>query len=93
MTQEETVDFLRTFTQKLVLWVSDDVMVRWSNFRDLIANIDSHTPQENLQMFVRFEELLLAIRRDTGHANKGIQRGGILRLFINDLDTVMPRIG
>lgn len=32
------------------------------------------------------EELLMAIRKDLGHSNKGISRGKILSLFVNDIN-------
>lgn len=84
-TEKETAEFMREFTRKLLLWGSDDVMVKWSALRSTLSEVDTKDQKQSIAMFVRFEDLMLAIRRDTGHANKGIERGDILGLFINDI--------
>jgi hypothetical protein len=38
------------------------------------------------EVMLAFERLLYSIRRDLGHANKGLGRGDLLRTFINDVD-------
>lgn len=38
------------------------------------------------------ENLLLAIRKDMGHKNKGLQQGDILSLFINDVDETLATL-
>lgn len=32
-----------------------------------------------------FEDLMLEIRKDLGHKNKGFEKGDVLSLFINDI--------
>ena len=38
------------------------------------------------------EKIFYAIRHDLGHKNKNLERGDILRLFINDIDEVLEKI-
>jgi hypothetical protein len=39
-----------------------------------------------------FEQVLLVIRRDLGHANKDLARGDLLALWINDIDEVLASV-
>ncbi|WP_431087674.1 hypothetical protein [Paenibacillus sp. 8b26] len=83
MTEQETIKFMSGFTQKLLVWGSDDVIDQWSKYRSMFIkeeNVD--TAKTMFQM----EELLIAIRKDTGHKIKKYNKGDILKLFINDID-------
>lgn len=84
LTEKETVSFLTKFTQKLLFWGSDAVIEGYSKFRRAALTVDP----DNLDPGSLFtiEDLLFAIRRDTGHKNKNLKRGDILALFINDID-------
>ena len=42
--------------------------------------------EAHLKILFEMESLLLAIRKDLGHSNRGTGRGAILGLFINDID-------
>jgi len=74
--------FLKSFTQKLMVWGSDEVVGEWSRLRRSWAKGE----RMSAQSLFEFERLLLAIRRDAGHSNKKLKRGDLLGLFINDLD-------
>lgn len=69
---------------KMMIWASDDVLRKWSEFRSAAINISSDDNHTALMMLMT-EDLILAIRKDLGHRNIQIPRGAILRLFINDL--------
>jgi hypothetical protein len=81
-TTEEVLDFMRRFTQTLMVWGSDDVIKLWSEWRKPFA---SGNPPEGATALFEFEKLLLAIRREFGHKNKGLETGSLLGLFVNDL--------
>jgi uncharacterized membrane protein (DUF485 family) len=83
ITEEEMMRFITIFTQKLIVWGSDDVVTHWSKYKKIYAKED--TPDAMLGMF-QMEKLLLSIRKDTGHKNKSLKKGDILGLFINDID-------
>lgn len=82
MTQEEMMKFFNRFTQKLIVWGSDEVVRLWSNYRREYALKDGNS-MENM---FEFEKLLLAIRKDTGHKNKHIEKADLLGLFVNDIN-------
>ncbi|WP_430109287.1 hypothetical protein [Paenibacillus sp. B1-33] len=82
LTEQEMLKFMSAFTQKLLVWGSDDVVLHWSKYRMMSINDKSDAMENMFQM----EELLYAIRRDTGHKNKKHKKGDILKLFINDID-------
>jgi hypothetical protein len=80
-TQEELVRELAAFTEKILIWGSDDVLRAYSRYRaDAVAGRDP------VEMIGAQEDLFFAIRKDLGHKNKNLPRGTILRLFVNDLD-------
>ena len=76
-------DFYIEFAPSFITWGSDEVILLWSNFRKVAASSDSHATLDS------FERLLLVIRKDIGHKNKGIdQNRTLLAAFINDLDSI-----
>lgn len=77
-TEEEIADFMFPFLQKLIIWGSDDVVLAFVKFRDPAL-------QPNNILFA-VEDIWSAIRKDLGHSNKGISKGMLLRLIINDID-------
>ena len=44
----------------------------------------------NPETLFAFERFMLAMRRDLGHRNRGLGRKDVLRLFITDIDTIVP---
>ena len=89
---EETVEFLRRFTQKALLWASDDVLARYAAFRRSAMTSALTQRLDPLALFV-FEDLLFAFRRDLGYSNKGLKRGDLLAQFILDIDKYLPTTG
>ncbi|MFB5761542.1 hypothetical protein [Paenibacillus medicaginis] len=83
MTEQEVLKFMSGFTQKLLVWGSDDVVLQWSKYRNMFVLEDN--PDTRKTMW-QMEQLLIAIRKDTGHKNKAYKKGDILKLFINDVD-------
>ena len=90
--QEEMVRYFNDFTYDLIIWGSDDVINSWNEFREqAIKHSKKSDPEESeksnpLDSMLSYEKLLLAIRKDTGHKNKNIEKGTLLRMFINDYD-------
>jgi hypothetical protein len=47
---------------------------------------------DSLTILANFEKLLLIIRKDIGHKNKGLEQNKtLLAAFINDLDSIYPK--
>ncbi|MHA2855499.1 hypothetical protein ACXZ7E_16000 [Paenibacillus lautus] len=83
MEEKEMVAFFKEFTQGLLVWGSDGVISKWSDFRvKMVNNKDGF----NERFIIEFEELLLEIRKDTGHKNTKLKKGELLGLFINDIE-------
>jgi hypothetical protein len=78
--EEEVEKFMLSFTQQVIVWGSDKVLQAFYNFKN---HGDSGDGREAV---LRMEDLLLAIRKDLGHANNGLSQGKILGLFINDFE-------
>lgn len=87
-TEKEMTKYFNDFTYQLIIWGSDDVITTWSDFKqDSIKDAKLKKEDRNsIKTMYGFEKVLLAIRKDTGHNNKGFTQGSLLRLFINDLD-------
>ncbi|MCK5899008.1 MAG: hypothetical protein KAG06_08055 [Methylococcales bacterium] len=83
--EKEMIKFMTEITQELVIWGSDEMLDEFYKFRMMsLENIDGNS-ENPYTILTMVEDLLLAIRKDLGHKNKGITRGKILGLFINDL--------
>jgi len=84
-TEQEIIDFMSHFTQRIMVWGSDDVLVAWVKCRR--AAIDEEDIKKNpMKLMILYENLILTIRRDLGHKNKNIGEGDVLALFVNDID-------
>ena len=47
---------------------------------------NSTTQTSNLELLLRYEKMLLNIRKDLGHQNQNLGDGSILGIFIQDID-------
>lgn len=90
MAQEEMIEFLREFTQKMITWGSDDVLKVYCKMRKSLVEQANSPTQSNYGAILLLEEMLYAIRRDLGHKNNGLSQGDVLALFIDDVDTILP---
>jgi hypothetical protein len=66
------------------------VIRAWVDWRYAAAALGDRqqTDAEAIQSMLHLEKLLLTFRHDLGLRNKGLRRGDILRLWVNDL--VLP---
>lgn len=102
LSQDEIIESLNTFTRKVIVWGSPEVVRTYSQFRNkalLAAALQgaAETPQatEASKAFAHaamvdalksFEKLLFAIRADLGHTTGELKERELLRLFVSDLD-------
>jgi hypothetical protein len=87
--ESEILTFMMDFTQEIMVWGSDDVISSWVKFRRIVLN-EAQIKNEPLKSMFIYEELVKSIRKDLGHKNKGIEKGDILALFVNDIDKYLP---
>lgn len=87
--EAEVVQFLTGFTQRIMVWGSDDVLSAWVKFRRQTIQAGAGNGRSMDAIFI-FEDIVKAMRRDLGHRNSGVARGDILALFVNDIDQHLP---
>lgn len=80
-TEVEIIKFFANFTNKIIVWGSDEVLKAYQTMR--FHSLQGKNP---LDVLFLYEKLLLEIRKDLGHKNKDLERGSMLSLFINDID-------
>ncbi len=91
VSEQQGVQFMTEWTQKLVLWGGDAAIKEMSAFWQWTSRLEDAASADPIEWLVRFEDLLLAIRRDLGHSNKGIARGELLGSFVMDAGQYFPR--
>lgn len=84
MDDEKVASFMFGVTPDLTIWASDDVVRRWSLLRRRWANADP-SQEPDASTLYELEALLLSIRSDLGHRNKGLEDGDLLGLWVNDV--------
>lgn len=84
--QQEVTTFIANFSQKLMLWGSDDVIKAYVSWRRTTAS--NPTPSV---MLLALEDLFRAIRLDFGHRNKGLAKGDLLSFIITDTEQILSK--
>jgi hypothetical protein len=87
--EKEVEEFARRFHKKLILWGGDPVVKEYSQFLRLARSASSQGSADKAQqiaLILGFEKVLLAVRADIGHANKGLAKGDLLSVFVTDID-------
>ena len=85
VSEDEMEDFIFNFTEKVMIWGSDDVINAFYNFKKVGANTEI-SGNSDVKIADAIEELILAVRKDLGHSNNGLNKGKLLGLFIVDYD-------
>jgi hypothetical protein len=88
--EKEIIGFLTSYTPKIIMWGSDEVLREFYLFRDISLKVESD-PDKVFDVIRKFEEVLFSIRRDLGHKNKGLKEGNILGLFVNDVEKLLVK--
>lgn len=84
LSEQDLMKFFAETTERLTIWGSDELVRAFGSFKQVCA-----ARPESKDVIFSFERLLFAIRRDLGHKNRGLGRGSILRLFVNDIDSFL----
>jgi hypothetical protein len=84
MTEADMIRFMSDFTQRSMVWASDDVLNAWIKFRGASIN-EAELKQNPFMLMFIYEDVIRAIRRDLGHKNKDLDKGKLLSLFVNDI--------
>lgn len=83
--QSDVETFFGELAQSLQLWGAPPVVKAFNAWRSTTTE-NVAEGEVTLGMFFAYEDLLLETRADLGVSNDGLERGDLLRIFINDLD-------
>jgi hypothetical protein len=85
--QSEVESFFGELAQRLQMWGAPPVIHAFNAWRETAQNaVEGEIPWD---MFFAYEDLLLVTRADLGVSNDTLERGDILRIFINDFDALL----
>jgi hypothetical protein len=86
----EDLEFLYDLQRQMLLYGATPVVVEWVRWmRSIPDKPDEEDADDELRdpsILLRWEHVLLAIRKDLGHDNKGLMPGDLLRVYIADSD-------
>ncbi|MDP3983822.1 MAG: hypothetical protein Q8Q52_02295 [Acidimicrobiia bacterium] len=82
----KVIGYLAQFAREVILWGSSKVVAKYSAFTKTARELPKDAP---LAALLDFERLLLAMREDLGHSNRGLKAGDVLRLFVTDIDSAL----
>ena len=85
-TTQHIVRAFSEWTATLTFWAPDEVVRTWTRFRLSSADLEGTKGEERTEMLFRFEQVLFAMRRDSGYPGTALSRGDLLRLWVNDID-------
>lgn len=80
LTEDQAKAVVAELAEILTIWGSDRVLKSFGDFK--VKTMES---PEAINSLFYIEDLWYAIRKDLGHKNKGLGRGDILRVFVNDI--------
>lgn len=81
---DEMLSDMNDFNQSLTLWGSSKAIRLWDEWR--LATVGKQ-PSASELLFA-MEKVLIQLRRDMGQG-RGLKKGDLLKLFINDVDTLL----
>ena len=88
--EQEMLEFMSSFNQRIMVWGADEVLAAWVKFRKFSVD-ENLMKAEPMRLMFLYEDLIRAIRQDLGHKNRGLGRGDILALFVNDIEKYTGR--
>lgn len=65
------------------------MIIKWIEIREL--NSKSNSNANAIDNLFLLEEVIFLIRKDLGQKNSNLEKGDILRFFINDIDDYVPK--
>lgn len=83
MTEDRVMAVLGEFTEKVMVWGSDEVLRAWVDYR--YSAMQGPSDDDPQAVLYSLEDLLLAFRKDLGLSNKRLKRADLLKLWVNDL--------
>jgi hypothetical protein len=82
--EEETSEFFRDLTTKMLLYGPAPIIKEWIEFR--LRGMSTVSDPTNPTSLLNYERLLLLVRKDLGHDDSELKLGDLLRIYVNDFD-------
>ena len=83
-TEKETLIYFNKFMRSLISWGGDAVLKAFAEFRQI--RVQENSVNFDPKVLFVFENIIYEMRKDLGHSNKGLGKGDILRIMINNFD-------
>jgi hypothetical protein len=80
------VSFFKDLATKMLLYGPTPVVKAWIEWHRTGVSDDP----SNLAGMLAWEKVLFAMREDLGHDNSGLKTGDLLRIYVNDIDELLP---
>lgn len=85
--EKEMLDDIYSFSKKLTLWGSNNVIRKWLDF----TKTSQEQAIESTDNLFVLEEIIFEIRKDMGQKRRGLKKGDILAFFVNDIKDYMTK--
>jgi hypothetical protein len=82
--EEETSEFFKDLTTKMLLYGPAPIIKEWIEFR--LHGMSTANDPTNPTSLLNYEKLLLLVRKDLGHDDTELKLGDLLRIYVNDFD-------
>jgi hypothetical protein len=82
--EEETSEFFKDLTTKMLLYGPAPIIKEWIEFR--LRGMSTASDPTNPTSLLNYEKLLLLVRKDLGHDDSELKLGDLLRIYVNDFD-------
>jgi hypothetical protein len=87
--EEETSEFFKDLTTKMLLYGPATIIKEWIEFR--LHGMSTASDPTNPTSLLNYEKLLLLVRKDLGHDDSDLKLGDLLRIYVNDFDEMYLR--
>jgi hypothetical protein len=87
--EEETSEFFKDLTTKMLLYGPAPIIKEWIEFR--LRGMSTAGDPTNPTSLLNYEKLLLLVRKDLGHDDSELKLGDLLRIYVNDFDEMYLR--
>lgn len=87
--EEETSEFFKDLTTKMLLYGPAPIIKEWIEFR--LHGMSTADDTTNPTSLLNYEKLLLLVRKDLGHDDSELKQGDLLRIYVNDFDEMYER--
>ena len=83
---EDLVPFLKETQRKIILWSGADVIKAYAEWHQ---ELTSHSDMPRAKSMIKMMDFFMALRKDLGHSNTGIEHDHLLRFMLTNSELFM----